>query len=420
MGFMKAPWLWKTLGGVVLVGLLSGCSPSLQSDDPQVRIRALQAVTDQNVFLQTALTDSDKGVQMEAVKHLTDQSALGQYLERTSSSDAPPGALSLALGKLTDTDELFKLATGNYGCATDAADRFSDRATLIKIASTGLSNDAEMVAIKKLANDSDALYHIALQGSPWTAQQVINMISDQAVLTQIAQAPAPPAGSTMDQYDFSQARSMAVAKLTDSTLLTNLALNDKDSLVRQAAIGQLTDIPTLIKIGQNDPDLNVENSAFRQIGKLGDKNAVPQLLALLPDWDSNVNITLALSALGWTPSSEAEQVYKWISDRDSKDLLAQWDETSRVLFADVQTGDPRKTTNALNTIICVGKTDAVPQLVQILNGSTDVHIAENFMNSGNDDLKNAAQAWGKANGYEFVKKPVDPNDGKRAVNWGKW
>jgi hypothetical protein len=59
-------------------------------------------------------------------------------------------------------------------------------------------------------------------------------------------------------------------------------------------------------------------------------------------------------------------------------------------------------------------------LVQILNGSTDVHIAENFMNSGNDDLKNAAQAWGKANGYEFVKKPVDPNDGKRAVNWGKW
>jgi HEAT repeat protein len=163
-------------------------------------------------------------------------------------------------------------------------------------------------------------------------------------------------------------------------------------------------------------DLSGVLSAAEALGKLGEaRAAVDGLVGALPDWDAKDKLGAALKKLGWKPISDADHVYFWICNADGANLKTNWEETTRVLLADVQSSNQRKIENAVYAFVSLGKEDIVPKLIDILNTQGTKEMAETYLNSGHDGLDKAARSWAAAHGYQ-----VSTGAGAGKAGWGRW
>ena len=88
-------------------------------------------------------------------------------------------------------------------------------------------------------------------------------------------------------------------------------------------------------------------------------------------------------------------------------------------MADIQSDDQRKIENAVYTFLFLGKEEMIPMLIKILNTKGDKTMALNYLDSGNNELENAAKLWASAHGYKiqtYQLQYVHPNVG----GWGSW
>jgi HEAT repeat protein len=190
--------------------------------------------------------------------------------------------------------------------------------------------------------------------------------------------------------------------------------------VRAAAaesLGKIGDVraTNLLIASLQDWDSRVRAAAAEALGKLGDARAVGALVETMPDWVAKDQVGTALKTLGWTPTSENEDVYIWISAADGTDLNAHWEKTKRVLLADVQTDDRRRIDNAVYTFVSLGKEELIPKLIEVLRTKGTKQMAQAYLHCGNDRLEEAARMTTTLHGDQLASAE-NPNK----VHWGQW
>jgi len=77
-------------------------------------------------------------------------------------------------------------------------------------------------------------------------------------------------------------------------------------------------------------------------------------------------------------------------------------------------GDPYVVAGAPVVFIQEGRPESVQALIDGLAIVKDPELAERMVNSGNDELRAAAVAWARANGYTIETKPGNPG-----IQWGE-
>ncbi|MBE0611223.1 MAG: hypothetical protein IH609_17710 [Dehalococcoidia bacterium] len=79
--------------------------------------------------------------------------------------------------------------------------------------------------------------------------------------------------------------------------------------------------------------------------------------------------------------------------------------------------DPYVVAGAPVVFIQEGRPESVQAMIDGLAIVKDPEMAERMVNSGNDELRAAASAWARANGYTIETKPASP--GSPGIQWGE-
>lgn len=207
----------------------------------------------------------------------------------------------------------------------------------------------------------------------------------------------------------------ALKKALNDNNIWTLAEAEATTITTAAALGKIGDAravaPLVTALNNNDAD--ARQAAARALGEIGGARAVKSLIAALEDWDSGKSAADALDKLGWKPATNPERVHLWVARRDLKELSANWPITKNVLLGDVRPGHPGAVRNALLTLIGIGKSEIVPELVAKLNEAGDATMAEEYLNCGEERLKEAGAQWAKNHGYE-----ITPSTSYHYVGWG--
>jgi len=199
-------------------------------------------------------------------------------------------------------------------------------------------------------------------------------------------------------------------------------LKDPDAKVRSRAalsllfIGDLRSEDPLIAC-LHDSDPGVRRCAAMALGSIRDAKSVAPLRALLPDWPCHTAIVGTLNNLAWQPQGESEQVYQWAAASDAQQLKAHWDQSQRVLYADLRSGEYRRVENAAYTFIELGDVEAIAPMIEALNKVGDQAMAERYLSSRQKDLAGAARAWAGVHGVDVE---MDPGGNADAIEWKWW
>jgi HEAT repeat protein len=198
--------------------------------------------------------------------------------------------------------------------------------------------------------------------------------------------------------------------------LIEAARNGND-IMRRAAIEALGRIGDPGAVGLlvetlRDEDVYLQNGAAAALAAIGDP-AIPQLVETLCDWFAGPRVLEILKGLKWQPSTDEERVWFHIASRDTKSILENWDTARNVLIESAESGDNRRIENSVFALIAIGQGDAVDELVQIIKRNGTQTIAKAYMDSGNNDLIEAARNWILQSGTKMDTESRQP-----AIPWG--
>ena len=206
------------------------------------------------------------------------------------------------------------------------------------------------------------LYHHTLDSMRKTAAKALGQIKDVVVVPTLIKA-------LHDQpSDVRQTVAEVLEQIGDTAVPTLIkALHNQHSDVRQAAagtLGQIGDtaaVPALIKIlDDQQSDIRVRQAAAEALGQIGDSAAVPVLIKILDDQQLDIRIRRATAeALGQIGDLAAVPVLiKTLKALDDQDSYMRW----------VFTEPLRKIGNAVaESYGQIGDTAAVPALIKALD-----------------------------------------------------
>ncbi len=196
-------------------------------------------------------------------------------------------------------------------------------------------------------------------------------------------------------------------------------LDDESPLVQRAAaeaLGDLGDpraVPALLKALKSG-DIYIRNGASLALARIGEAG-IPKLVEALADWTAGPGAADALKSLKWQPASQEERVRFDVAGRDIRALLQTWDAARKVLLSDAESGEERRAENAVYALIGIGQEETLDALERILQAKGSVKIAAAFLQSGNERLSKAAEAWAKEQGKE-----IKPESNPERVLWAGW
>ncbi|MBM3890020.1 MAG: HEAT repeat domain-containing protein, partial [Verrucomicrobia bacterium] len=143
-------------------------------------------------------------------------------------------------------------------------------------------------------------------------------------------------------------------KITDSRATAASALGK---------IGETRAVEPLIRLlGNPEEPVEVRNAAAEALGALGDPRAVVALKECLVDSKLSRNAVAALDKLQWSPQGLQEQIRYLVARRDQAALRAGWEDTRKILLADLKSADEKVSGNALRALIGLGMPDTAPNL----------------------------------------------------------
>lgn len=254
-----------------------------------------------------------------------------------------------------------------------------------------------------------------------------------------------------DEDDFVRnfaARSLG--ELKDSRAVAPLiqAMQDKNLLVKRSAveslgfIGDSKAVAPLMEVARNGDDI-VRRAAIEALGRIGDPGAigvlieslrgddiflqngasvalttigepaVAQLVETLRDWFAGPRALKILDGLKWKPSTDEDRVWFYIASRNIKSIMENWDTTRKVLLESAESGDSGRIENVVFALIGIGQSDAVEELLKIMEQSGTQAIAKAYIDSGNDTLIEAARNWISRTGTKMNNESQQP-----VVLWG--
>ncbi len=111
---------------------------------------------------------------------------------------------------------------------------------------------------------------------------------------------------------------------------------------------------------------------------------------------------------------EADEYYLMIADRDRKEVDAHWQEIRTQLIRDIS--NPSKVYYAVSALMWIGNASVIPQMIQIMDAQDETLIPNTYLNSGNLELRKAAEIWCNKRGY-YVEST---NSGVNTLgSWGE-
>src|SRR5262245_61773952 len=274
---------------------------------------AVDKLTDQSVLALVAAGSSyaSNDVRLAAVQRLHDQRLLADVAKNAESKSAIVEPVRLAaVAKLTEQNLLGEVILSS---------RFK-------------SEDHVWAALEKVT-DQRVLGRIALEFPdpqaryPNRIDRLIDKVTDQTVLIDIAKSAAAMT-----------VRLAAVGRLHDGAVLPGIARSDRDSPVRAAAVNKLTDLALLADLATTDRAVSVRVAA---VGKLRDQSVLARIAR--SDREPSVK-TAAASRFVDVPAADC---------RVSVDRLRGWMASARPAFATsivVPELDPEKESAVRNHI----------------------------------------------------------------------
>lgn len=173
-------------------------------------------------------------------------------------------------------------------------------------------------------------------------------------------------------------------------------LKDETSRVRSDAVEALREtrdpraVEPLVAV-LRDNDSGVRKEAARALGEIKDPRAVEPLIKTLRDENSDVQqqAAWALGEIGGSRAKEA--LLEWLNACDLAIVAENY-------HPFIQNGIP----------------GSVPVLIDALNECGGKDMAQDFLNCGNSQLKQAARAWATEHGYTIIPgSPSGPRWGER-------
>ena len=206
----------------------------------------------QTVYADIALNDNDWEVRKSAVLKLTDQPVLADIAE----NDEIGEVCIAAVWKLSDQTLLAAIARNDESWEKREA----------KVRKLNPVNGFPEGAIDDVDGGFSVIGNIRLICSPENSKNVKNLsirhaaaekLTDQTILADIARNVEAPV-----------VRAAAVTKLVDQSVLTDIAKNDKYSCVRSVAVENLSNQMALADSAKNDKEIDVRNAALRRLKEL--------------------------------------------------------------------------------------------------------------------------------------------------------
>jgi len=224
-----------------------------------------------------------------------------------------------------------------------------------------------------------------------------------------------------------QSRVRAVKKIEDQSKLYKIAINDLNYFVKYEAMGKLqqellekacidgtetrarlmavkfiNDQSRLIRITEENRDWEVRRLAFNKLSR----ESIAYILKSSEKEDLKAAIKIRLGLLSW------------------KDLIIQNDGSKQSLDifigASALVDDPVPPTDFVVSLchkyIRFGDIRRIPELKYLLLKYGDKSLAEDYLNCGQSELREAGILWGQKNGFPNV---VHMNDGSHRVRWGE-
>jgi HEAT repeat protein len=143
---------------------------------------------------------------------------------------------------------------------------------------------------------------------------------------------------------------------------------------------------------------------------MGEKS-LEHVVPLLPKWGAYNELISAISKLGWKPQTEAEHVYAWAATNNKGEMLANWEQTKRILLSDLK--NEYKSLRAVAVFLLLEKDDpaVISSLLELLRtgGSTSESAAYEYLNCGHARLIDAAANWfvNKGDKVSYMVSTVD-------------
>jgi len=159
-------------------------------------------------------------------------------------------------------------------------------------------------------------------------------------------------------------------------------LAEKDPELREVAKKVLLKIGSPAVKGlavalENRPDdLRIEIIGL--LGEIGDYAAVSTLLAMLRDRRISSEAAKALDIAKWKPVYPADRIHYLIARQETSTLLAEWDQTYKVLRHELLSGDKNASEYAVYALVELKGEAIIPKLMEILKGRGDNEIAHAY------------------------------------------
>ena len=216
----------------------------------KVRMAALRRLSDQTILAEIAKTDSDADVRQAASEHLA---AVLRDVAMSPSSRVSWIAREAAINKLSDQAILAEVVeyyeVGGQGARDDY------KGISWRLLDAARKRMAEMrVAV---VADQAALAEIAKTDSERDGCAALERITDQSVLADVARN-----ARTL------KVQAAAVERITNQTLLADIAGQARNSDTRANAAAKLSDQETLIAIAMTDPEPVVRAKAVRRLANV--------------------------------------------------------------------------------------------------------------------------------------------------------
>jgi len=195
-----------------------------------------------------------------------------ELLARAVMHESERSVYQPAMERITDQRALLQLALGHRKPpACRLATEKLDEAALLQVAREHDKPSVRQFAIERVT-DQTVLSEAAInERLPSVRQAAMERVTDQRVLARIAKNDATW-----------KIRQIAVTRINDQGVLAEIARSDKKDLVRQSAVKKLEDQPTLAAIAASDAPESVRQSAVRN---LEDQEIIAEVALQDADWE---------------------------------------------------------------------------------------------------------------------------------------
>jgi len=216
------------------------------SEEVDIAIRAANRISDSNLIEDIALNNQFHcSIREEMIKRINNQAVLAKIAKDAS----------------------------DFHVRRFAADTIENKAVLAGLANESTDPDVRLTAVKKI-EDQQILKQVYLHDSDiFVREEAMKKITDTDILTEFALS---------NQYG-SSTQLLAIEKLSDLNVLTTIAKNDNDELVRCAAVRKIKDKKTLTDIALNDKSHDVKMCVFENLDKSANRFIVNALNGLRND-----------------------------------------------------------------------------------------------------------------------------------------